>query len=63
MLILPSEPLPNDHPFWENSNVTITPHVAAISRPIDIAECFKSNYLLFEEKKALLNCINWKEKY
>lgn len=25
------EPLPGDHPFWAHPNVTITPHVAAIS--------------------------------
>ena len=61
--IFEKEPLPMDHPFWTNEKITITPHVAALSRPKDIAECFKYNYQLFEENKAFPNCINWKEKY
>ena len=27
------EPLPLDHPFWENPKVTITPHVASLTNP------------------------------
>ena len=57
------EPLPANHPFWANKKITITPHCAAASRPIDIAECFKSNYERFKENKPLQNCINWREKY
>mgnify|MGYP001415523918 CR=1 FL=1 len=35
-----TEPLPDDHPFWTNSKITITPHVASIttlSNAVDIA--------------------------
>jgi glyoxylate/hydroxypyruvate reductase A len=28
------EPLPRDHPFWRHPKVTVTPHIAAATRPI-----------------------------
>ena len=31
--VFAAEPLPTDHPFWRHPQVTVTPHVAAISRP------------------------------
>ena len=57
------EPLPPDHPFWTNQKITITPHCAALSRPQDIAQCFKINYELFERNEPFISCVDWKEKY
>lgn len=31
------EPLPEDHPYWRNPRVTVTPHIAAETRPEDAA--------------------------
>ncbi len=28
-----TEPLPKDHPFWSHPRVTVTPHIAAGTRP------------------------------
>jgi glyoxylate/hydroxypyruvate reductase A len=28
-----TEPLPQDHPFWAHPRVTVTPHIAADTRP------------------------------
>ena len=28
------EPLPNEHPFWQNPNILITPHIASLMDPI-----------------------------
>ncbi|WBU55539.1 2-hydroxyacid dehydrogenase [Paracoccus sediminicola] len=28
-----TEPLPEDHPFWSHDNITVTPHIAAATRP------------------------------
>ncbi|MEM1298873.1 MAG: glyoxylate/hydroxypyruvate reductase A [Pseudomonadota bacterium] len=30
--VFATEPLPSDHPYWRNSNVTVTPHIAAETR-------------------------------
>ena len=57
------EPLPKDHPFWSHPNVIVTPHVSALSRPQDIASCFKENYELFLTKKPLKHLVNWDEHY
>jgi len=32
-----TEPLPEDHPYWRNANVTVTPHIAAETRTSDAA--------------------------
>jgi glyoxylate/hydroxypyruvate reductase len=29
------EPLPEDHPFWDRSDIAITPHVAGVTLPIE----------------------------
>ena len=31
--VFDTEPLPQDHPFWSHSNVTVTPHIAALTMP------------------------------
>ena len=31
--VFATEPLPQAHPFWRDPRITVTPHVAAISRP------------------------------
>lgn len=33
-----TEPLPPDHPFWRHPQITVTPHIAAITRPSTAAE-------------------------
>ncbi|MEO0762586.1 MAG: NAD(P)-dependent oxidoreductase, partial [Pseudomonadota bacterium] len=27
------EPLPEDHPYWRHPRVTVTPHIASVTRP------------------------------
>ena len=38
-----TEPLPPDHPFWADPRVTITPHVAAATRPATAARTVAAN--------------------
>jgi glyoxylate/hydroxypyruvate reductase A len=33
-----AEPLPSDHPFWRHPSITVTPHIAAITRAGTAAE-------------------------
>ena len=37
------EPLPADSPLWARDDVYVTPHVAALSRPEDVAKVFAAN--------------------
>lgn len=37
------EPLPKDHPFWAHPNVTVTPHIAAETRPITASRVIAEN--------------------
>lgn len=48
--VFETEPLPEDHPFWEEENVTVTPHLSGISphyqtRALDIFETNLQTYL------------------
>lgn len=38
-----TEPLPQDHPFWAHPHVTVTPHIAADTRPISSARVIAEN--------------------
>jgi glyoxylate/hydroxypyruvate reductase A len=38
------EPLPESHPFWRHPQVTITPHVASLTYPKDVAPQIIENY-------------------
>lgn len=57
------EPLPSEHAFWNHPKIVVTPHVSALSRPEDIAECFVTNLDLCLQDKPLQNLVNWKESY
>ncbi len=37
------EPLPQDHPFWSHPKVTVTPHIAADTRPSGAARVIAEN--------------------
>ncbi len=38
-----TEPLPHDHPFWAHPRITVTPHVAADTRPSSAARVLAEN--------------------
>ena len=38
-----TEPLPPDHPFWAHPKVTVTPHIAAATRPASAARVIAEN--------------------
>lgn len=47
------EPLPPDSPLWHAPETLVTAHVAAKSRPADIAKIFSENYRRFLAGKTL----------
>lgn len=64
--VFKQEPLPEDHPFWSEENITITPHIAAksdhyMSRALTI---FQQNFDAFiEDKNDYVNIIDSSQGY
>lgn len=48
------EPLPPDHPYWHHPRVTVTPHVAAETRPESAAAVLAKNIARVERGEPLL---------
>ncbi|HEX6118266.1 MAG TPA: glyoxylate/hydroxypyruvate reductase A [Dongiaceae bacterium] len=57
------EPLPADHPFWRHPRVTVTPHVAAITRPGTGAAEIVENYRRALAGEALINQVDRSKGY
>lgn len=53
-----TEPLPPDHPFWRYPNITVTPHISALTDPESATEQIVNNYKRLKEGKELLNTID-----
>jgi glyoxylate/hydroxypyruvate reductase A len=49
-----TEPLPPDHPFWSHPRVTVTPHIAATTRPETSAPVIAENIARIVEGRDLL---------
>ena len=57
------EPLPNNHPYWYHQKVTVTPHIAAATRPEYAASVIAENVLRGESGKPFLHLVNKKNGY
>lgn len=53
--VFEEEPLPEKHVFWNRSNITITPHIAAITPPDEAAPLIVENYKRLLSGMDLLN--------
>jgi glyoxylate/hydroxypyruvate reductase A len=53
-----TEPLPPDHPFWAHPKVTVTPHIAAETRPDTAAEVIAENIRRGEAGAPFLNLVD-----
>lgn len=42
--VFSKEPLPEPHPFWGRDKITITPHIASVTNPDEVAELLLDNY-------------------
>ncbi|MGX9418690.1 D-2-hydroxyacid dehydrogenase [Vibrio sp. WJH972] len=42
--VFEQEPLNSHHPFWHHPNITITPHIAALSFPRHVIKIFATSY-------------------
>ncbi|MEM1075406.1 MAG: glyoxylate/hydroxypyruvate reductase A [Pseudomonadota bacterium] len=52
------EPLPQDHPYWSHPNVTVTPHIAAATRPITSSQEIVANIRRSETGAPMLNMVD-----
>jgi glyoxylate/hydroxypyruvate reductase A len=61
--VFATEPLPPDHPFWRHPGVTVTPHVAAITRPGTGAADIVENYRRALAGQPLINQVDRSKGY
>lgn len=52
------EPLPADHPYWAHPNVTVTPHIAAETRPATASEAIAENIRRGEAGEPFLHLVD-----
>ncbi len=57
------EPLPPDHPFWHHPKVTVTPHIAAQTRPDTASQVVVENIRRAEAEEPLLHVVDRKRGY
>ncbi|WP_374313112.1 2-hydroxyacid dehydrogenase [Dongia sp.] len=57
------EPLPEAHPFWNHPQITLTPHVAAITRAGTGADDILENYRRAMTGRPLLNQVDVRKGY
>jgi len=57
------EPLPPEHPFWTHPKVTVTPHIAAETRPATAARVIAENIRRSEAGEALLYRVDRQQGY
>jgi glyoxylate/hydroxypyruvate reductase A len=57
------EPLSTDHPFWAHPNITLMPHTARKTRPIDIAPQIVENVRRLRAGEPLLQLVNREAGY
>ncbi|MEZ7983703.1 MAG: D-2-hydroxyacid dehydrogenase [Paracoccaceae bacterium] len=63
--VFASEPLPQDHPLWNLSNVAITPHCSSVFEGWEMSsvEMFTKNLARYRQGRPLRNIVNPKRGY
>lgn len=57
------EPLPQDHPYWAHPRVTVTPHIAAETRPNSASRVIVENIRRGEAGEPFLHLVDRKRGY
>lgn len=57
------EPLPEEHPFWENPKIYITPHIASVTDPKEVVPQIIANYDRMMEGEELKNVVTREKGY
>lgn len=57
------EPLPENHPFWNNPHIKITPHIASVTNPATVVPQLIENYQYMKNDKPLKNLVSREKEY
>ena len=57
------EPLPKEHPYWVNEKVTVTPHIASVTRASSSCDVIAKNILRGERGDSFLHLVDRKKGY
>ncbi len=57
------EPLPEEHPFWQNPKIKITPHIASVTDPKKVVPQLVENYIRMTEEKHMKNIVKREKGY
>jgi len=57
------EPLPENHPFWTNENIYVTPHIASVTNATTALKQVADNYNRMKNNEALLNEVSLERGY
>jgi len=61
--VFKNEPLPDSHPFWSREKITITPHIASVTDPHEIADLILDNYKRMLSGQELNNRVDRQKEY
>lgn len=61
--VFDEEPLPHDSPLWDTPNLSVTPHIAAISHPELITPIFIDNFRRYMRGQPLQYVVDFKAGY
>lgn len=61
--VFSQEPLPDSHPFWNRPRIMITPHIAALTHPKEVAPQIVENYKRSLSGIELLNQVDIQRGY
>ena len=57
------EPLPVNHPFWGQTEIVITPHIASLTNPKAVVPQIVENYYRMKSGTRLLHLVDRKRGY
>jgi len=61
--VFKKEPLKKNHKFWSHPNITITPHIAAITDIESSINYIYERFLIFRKRGKIKSDVNLKKKY
>lgn len=57
------EPLPPEHPFWDEPGITVTPHMSGLSEPSTVVEFFTANLARYLAGQPLRGLVDQERGY